>query len=539
MEHRGEASGPEAPVSPRTPQADSSLEQLRRIERTEQRLWVLALLLFLLVAVSLLLLDITSEPARYFLVGLSRRFVEFLDNAETSFALLLMVLLACAYFYEKLAQLRGENRALVSALEANAQTLAQRNRQLATWAQVSHSLITRFNLPRLLDLIVRTAAEVTESDCAAVMLSESAARGLRVAAIHNRGLQTELARRVAAAVVATGEAVLLRADALPEQFNRPDLPLEPLSALAAAPLVNRGTRVGALLVGRTAPQPPFADRIGEALSSFANQASIALEKANLYAENQRQLDRLGRLLTELRAAEARAGAPTNAAGSRTALRLLCHVLASSLPRILADGRERPGAQPDPGSLAGAAGSLAVALAALLCPFDSRPQRVDPSDLVRRAADVLREQWRMAGVSVREDYGPVPEVTARPLPLQQAFVRLLLACAYAMPSGGELVIRTSATDDGWALVTVEHEATLEPAAAERVFQSPMLPVARGCYVGLPVVRRVIEAHGGGIEVEASPEGRVAFRVRLPAEREALEGDLLAPPPRADKRAPLPR
>ena len=78
-------------------------------------------------------------------------------------------------------------------------------------------------------------------------------------------------------------------------------------AIAATPLVAAGSIHGALIVGRLEPAEPYPQNIIEVLSSFANQASIALEKAHLYAETQLQLQRLARLLEELRLAQSRLG----------------------------------------------------------------------------------------------------------------------------------------------------------------------------------------------------------------------------------------
>ena len=168
------------------------MDSLRRIERAEQRLWLLALLLLVLITTGLLVLEASSVTVERLLTGMTARVADILSSYGASLSLLTVVLLVCAYFYEKLAMVRTENRELVLALDTSAQILAQRNQQLDTWSQLSHSLITNFNLPRLLDLIVRTAAEVTQSDCAAVMLREEQSAHLRVAAIHQRGLQMAL-----------------------------------------------------------------------------------------------------------------------------------------------------------------------------------------------------------------------------------------------------------------------------------------------------------------------------------------------------------
>jgi len=289
------------------PGQNSSLYSLRTIESTQQRLWLLACVLFVLLCLSLLTLDATSAAAERLIFGATNWAHLLIDQYGTGLALLAIVSLACAYVYEKLLLARNQNRELVQALDASARVLALRNHQLDTWDQLSHQLITNFNLPRLLDLIVETASQVTASDCAAVIVSDRDTPHLRLGAIHHRGMQTDLARRVAAKVIATGDSLEIARDSVPEEFDRPDLAWEDLMAIAATPLVAADSIHGALIVGRLEPAEPYPQNIIEVLSSFANQASIALEKAHLYAETQLQLQRLARLLEELRLAQSRLG----------------------------------------------------------------------------------------------------------------------------------------------------------------------------------------------------------------------------------------
>jgi hypothetical protein len=318
-----------SPDSEQLHKRSDSLDSLSRIERTQQRLWILALLLLLLVSLGLLMVDAALHAAERLLFGMKDVARQVLDEYGTAVALLTIVLLACAYLYEKLLMVRDRNRELVEALDANARLLALRSHQLDTWDRLSHQLITNFNLPRLLELIARTAADVTDSDCAAVILSDQDSPHLRLAAIHRRGMETELARKAAAKVIATGEPIDLRFGSLPDDFDRPDLEWEELIGVAATPLLAADTIRGALLVGRLAPAGPLAHNVTDVLASFGSQASIALEKAHLYAESQRQLQRLAGLLEELRRADDRRQAsattsegkeetPAEAASTRTA-----------------------------------------------------------------------------------------------------------------------------------------------------------------------------------------------------------------------------
>ena len=279
------------------------LDSLNGIEKTQQRLWLLALILFVLISASLLLVDAASTAAERFIYGMTNRARVLMDHYSLALAFLTTIALVCAYFREKLVMVRNQNRELVRALDANARILALRNHQLDTWERLSHRLITNFNLPMLLDLIVRTAAEVTESDCAAVIVSEPATPHLRLAAIHRRGMQTELARRVAAKVIATGEPVHISPGHTLPEFDRPDLAWDGVGGLVASPLVVAEMVTGCLLVGRLDPAEPYPASVATVLRSFADQASVALEKAQLYADSQQQVERLSRLLDELRSTQ--------------------------------------------------------------------------------------------------------------------------------------------------------------------------------------------------------------------------------------------
>jgi len=207
----------------------------------------------------------------------------------------------CGYFYEKLAALRRDNRSLIETVESNARLLELRNRQLETWHRVSHDPVTNFNLPRLLELVAHTAADMTESDCAAVVLLESEHKSLRLMAVHERGLEVELARRLAATAIRARQVLAFHVGDMPAEFNRPDLPWEGLTAIAAAPLISQQKAVGVLMIGRLQSEEPYSQEIVNSLDSFASQAAVALEKANLYAENQRKLQHLSRVVHELQA----------------------------------------------------------------------------------------------------------------------------------------------------------------------------------------------------------------------------------------------
>jgi len=518
---------------------EESLERLSRIQRTEQRLWFLALGLFVLLAISLLLLDTSTGPQEGAGPGWTGQVLGLFRNYGLSGALLIIVWLISAYFYEKLVSVRRENRELVRALEGVARTLKHRNQQLATWSQLSHSLITNFNLPRLLELIARTAAEVTEADCAAVILAEGGARHLRLAAIHDRGLQIELAERVAAGVISKGQPVCLSPEAPPEELDRPDVPWEDLVSLAAEPLVTAKKVVGALLVGRVRPRSAFPHHVLDVLDSFASQASIALEKAHLYAENQKQLDRLGKLLDDLHNAKSQLTEAEKLAGLGVLSGGVAYVINGPVAAVMAradrlltqrdwsDNLLREEVSAVRRQAAQVAETLTRLLALARRAGGAKGEAVDLNRTLHATLDVVRPEYRASRIEIEESYAGLADVSANASQVQQAFLNLFVTQLHAMPVGGRLSIRTSLTEDDWAEVVVEGSArepeTVEPQEGLEALGVPH-PNQLEASLGLAAAARIVRAQGGTIAVEADSDSRTKVRVRLPiAPTEPLAGD----------------
>jgi signal transduction histidine kinase len=508
---------------------DGSLERLDRIERAEKRLWFLALGLFLLLAVSLFLLETTAIVEEHTGGGWTSHAIGLLRDYGLSGGLLIIAWLICAYFYEKLLSVRRQNRDLVQALESSARVLTTRNQQLDTWAQLSHALITNFNLPRLLELIARTAAEVTESDCAAVILAERGSRHLRLAAIYERGLQIELAERVAAIVIRNGEAICVSPETHPEEIDRPDLPWDDVVSLAAGPLVSAEKVVGALLVGRLKPRQILQAHVLNSLDSFANQASIALEKAHLYAENQKQLDRLGKLLDDLHATQAQLTEAEKVAGLGVLSGGVAYVINNPVAGIMARvDRLLAGKELDYRALWDELGEVrrqtvrvAETLTGLLAvarrPSTGRVDRVDLNQLVRVTLDVMRQEYRAAGIEIQESFDTLPSVRANASQLQQAFLNLFVNALHRMPYGGRLSVRTRTSRADWAQVEIddirdEVLPQIPDHATEMYGASDVDRVETG--LGLAAAQRIIRSQGGTLITDGDAGAGARVCVRMP-------------------------
>ncbi len=104
-------------------------------------------------------------------------------------------------------------------------------------------------------------------------------------------------------------------------------------------------------------------------------------------------------------------------------------------------------------------------------------------------------------------------------LRQALVNLFLNAYQAMPRSGRLDVRSSrALADGrpCAEIVVQDSGPGIPAEiVDKVFQPFFTTKATGTGLGLAVVRRIVEGHGGTIELAQARAG-AEFRLRLPLE-----------------------
>ena len=101
-------------------------------------------------------------------------------------------------------------------------------------------------------------------------------------------------------------------------------------------------------------------------------------------------------------------------------------------------------------------------------------------------------------------------------LKQVMLNLILNGLQAMPGGGTLTIEAARGRDGLMLAVADTGDGIPPEALPRVFDPYFTTKAKGLGLGLAIARRIIEEHGGKIEVESQPARGSRFSVILPLE-----------------------
>jgi signal transduction histidine kinase len=149
-----------------------------------------------------------------------------------------------------------------------------------------------------------------------------------------------------------------------------------------------------------------------------------------------------------------------------------------------------------------------------------PVETDLNTLVEELADFYSPQAEQNGVRVRIELHPEPVRASTDAPhLKQALLNLMINAVQAMSGRGpdghrnELIVRVSAEPTP-SVHIIDTGPGISAEALERIFHPYFSTKAGGTGLGLPTTRRIIEAHGGTIDVHSEPGTGTDFTIRLP-------------------------
>ncbi len=162
------------------------------------------------------------------------------------------------------------------------------------------------------------------------------------------------------------------------------------------------------------------------------------------------------------------------------------------------------------------------ISALLDFVSSRPPQRRAVELNGVVREALEQVSVPPGVEVTTELDPaVPPISADPSQLHQVFTNLMRNAVQAMPDGGHLTVESSrvneASDSAAGEVAVSIADTGVGIPEEdlgQLFEPLVTTKVTGIGLGLPIVRALVEGHGGRVELESEVGAGTTFTVRLP-------------------------
>lgn len=149
----------------------------------------------------------------------------------------------------------------------------------------------------------------------------------------------------------------------------------------------------------------------------------------------------------------------------------------------------------------------------------RPE--DLSRIVREVLDFVEPENQRSEIRQHADLqGGMPLVLVDETQIKQAILNLLVNARQAMPSGGELLVRTERVGNDVRLTVTDTGIGMTVEELSRCFEVFWSNKKGGTGLGLASARRIVEEHGGTLDV-VSEEGRgSSFSLMLPLAVELL-------------------
>lgn len=114
---------------------------------------------------------------------------------------------------------------------------------------------------------------------------------------------------------------------------------------------------------------------------------------------------------------------------------------------------------------------------------------------------------------------IPEIQADSGLLYQAFLNILMNAMQAMPEGGAIYIELSVYGNTLTIVFCDEGPGISDETLNKIWEPFFTTKDKGSGLGLSIVRKIIEGHGGDIEIENAPEKGTLVTITLPANRVA--------------------
>lgn len=154
------------------------------------------------------------------------------------------------------------------------------------------------------------------------------------------------------------------------------------------------------------------------------------------------------------------------------------------------------------------------------PEDSSFREIAFAEIIKPVMSLVHHESERHRVTLQADYLPDLKVFVDSEKLKQVFLNLIFNGIQAMSNGGQISIRANKQSESpWVTIEVQDTgAGMLPETVARVFEPFFTTRQRGTGLGLAIVKKIIDLHGGKIEVSSEPGKGTCFTIYLPQKQE---------------------
>jgi signal transduction histidine kinase/putative methionine-R-sulfoxide reductase with GAF domain len=142
----------------------------------------------------------------------------------------------------------------------------------------------------------------------------------------------------------------------------------------------------------------------------------------------------------------------------------------------------------------------------------------PKSIVREALSIVEIPRSVEVLDLTEDE---PKVIVDVDKLKRAFVNIIKNAVEAMPKGGKLRIKSKKSTEQWEIAFTDTGIGMTDCMLQSIWSPLHTTKAKGMGFGLPICKRIVEAHGGKVTVETVIAKGTTFTVAFPIKQPRRE------------------
>jgi K+-sensing histidine kinase KdpD len=514
---------------------NSEDKTLVQIERAGWLMWLMAFALILALAIAVYLLGVTMITAL-------KDSMQQQSAARAYYAGVGLVGLVCIfilYTIHKRLQLRNVQLALLRE-EAELKDTRSRLAEISKMFELATTLNLRLSVQSILNILVRRVVAALKAQQASVMLYNSATDALETRAYY--GVEGEftssgrvrIGESIAGKVAQTCQPLLLTDQTTATDLKQFFKPHRNITSALSVPLLSQGQCLGVLNVNRINHPELFNDQRKEILRLFAEHIAAVIERAE-------EMDSLSQRAKDLERANDRLREMNKV--KEVFLSTASHELKTPLTSVIGyaeilndhDARLHPEQRleftrrlrTEAKQLLGLIEDILDLTRLETGKIELRRSKTRVEDLVRAAAETSRSMASTKSVSLVEDYEEVEAISVDEVKIRQALVNLIVNAIKFSPENG--VVKISIRDEG-PEVTIDvtdqgpgiasHESSqIFTLFGQGITSGTKTPSGLG--IGLHLVKRIVELHGGRVGVSSAHSAGSTFWLRLPKEEAGQE------------------
>ena len=149
--------------------------------------------------------------------------------------------------------------------------------------------------------------------------------------------------------------------------------------------------------------------------------------------------------------------------------------------------------------------------------DPQMGEVSAKDIIEEVALLVRVKLSAAKIQLKLNFPQIGVIRIRGdrSQLEQAVLNLVLNAQEAMDGGGTLALGAMKRGDEVLLVVEDSGKGMKKEEADRLFEPFLSGRPGGTGLGMALVRRTVEAHGGKLRIQTKPGKGTKVEIRLPA------------------------